>query len=126
MANPRVKHASLFYGASGKRVATLQGCKIKIKNGSGQELADGGPYITDGPVTSEISADNIVPVTGMGVPMIQDLIDQKTLNMSVGLIDGKIMVFDDVRPVDVEISSEVASGKQMAAFNWIAGKPKLK
>jgi hypothetical protein len=125
MANPRVKHASLFYGATGKRVATLTGCKIKIKNGSGQELADGGPYNTDGQVTSEISADNIVPITGMGVPMIQDLIDQATINLSVGLIDGKIMVFDDVRPLDVEISSEVASGKQTAAFNWQAGKPKL-
>ncbi len=123
MANPRVKHASIFY--NGKRVATLQGCKIRIKNGSGQELADGGAYNTDGQVTSEISADNIVPISGIGVPMLQDLVDQRNATISAGLVDGKILVFDDARPVDAEYASEVASGKQTAAYNYQAGKPKI-
>lgn len=123
MALPRVKHASIFY--NDRRVGTMTGCEVKIKNGSGQELADGGTYNTDGQVTSEISCDNIVPITGMGVPMIKDLIDQRNAAISVGLLDGKIYVFDDCRPVDVSIKSSVNDGKQMAAFNWIASKPKI-
>lgn len=123
MALPRVKHASIFY--NGKKVGTMTGCKLRIKNGSGQELADAGAYNTDGAVTSEISAENIVPITGMGVPMIKDLINQKNAEISLGLIDGAIFVFDDCRPIDVEIDNQVASGKQTAAFNWQAGKPKI-
>ncbi len=123
MANPRVKHASIFY--NGKRVATMTGCKVKIKNGSGQELADGGAYNTDGQVTSEISADHIVPITGIGVPVLVDLINQQNATISVGILDGKILVFDDARPLDAEYLSEVASGKQTAAYNWQAGKPKV-
>ncbi len=123
MANPRVKHASIFY--NGKRVATMTGCKVRIKNGSGQEMADGGTFNTDGQVTSEISADNVVPITGMGVPMITDLIAQRNAEITVGIMDGRIFVFDDARPIDVEINSEVASGKQTAAFNWQSGPPKI-
>lgn len=123
MAQPRVKHASIYY--NDKRVGTMTGCEVKIKNGSGQELADGGVYNTDGQITSEISADNIVPITGMSVPMIKDLIDQRNAEIALGLLDGKIYVFDDCRPVDVSIKSDVASGKQTAAFNWVAGKPKI-
>jgi hypothetical protein len=123
MALPRVKHASIFY--NDKKVATMTSCKVKIKNGSGQEIADGGVYNTDGRVTSEISCDNIVPVTGMGVPMIKDLIAQKNAVISIGLLDGAIFIFDDCRPTDVEISNDVASGKQTAAHNWMAGAPKI-
>ncbi len=123
MALPRVKHASIFY--NDRRVATMTGCKVKIKNGSGQELADGGVYNTDGRVTSELSCDNIVPITGMGIPMIKDLVDQRNAAITVGLLDGKLFVFDDCRPTDVEVSSDVSSGKQTAAFNWIAGAPKI-
>jgi hypothetical protein len=123
MANPRVKAGAIFY--NGKRVGTLQGFTYRIKNGSGQELADAGAFNTDGQITTEISADNIVPITGMGVSMIADLINQQNAEITLGLIDGKLHVIDDARPVDVEVTGEIASGKQTAKFNWQGGKPKV-
>ncbi len=124
MALPRVKHSSIFYNDT--KVGTMTGTKIKIKNGSGQEIADGGVYNTDGRVTSEISCDQIVPVTaGMTVKMIKDLIAQKNAVISCGLIDGSLFIFDDCRPTDVEISSEVASGKHTSAHNWMASAPQI-
>jgi hypothetical protein len=123
MANPRVKAGSIFY--NNKRVGTLQKFKYSIKNGSGQELADAGAFNTDGQITTMISADNISPLPGFDVPMIEDLINQKNASISLGLIGGKIHVIDDARPVDADIEGDVASGKQTAAFNWQGGKPKL-
>jgi hypothetical protein len=123
MPNPRVKAGSIFY--NGKRVGTLQGFTYRIKNGSGQELADAGAFNTDGQVTTEISADNIVPITGMGVRIVQDLIEQKNAEITLGLIDGRLHVVDDARPVDAEFTGEIASGKQTAKFNWQGGKPKV-
>jgi hypothetical protein len=123
MPNPRVKPGSIFYNS--KRVGTMQGFTYRIKNGSGQELADAGAFNTDGQITTEISCDNIVPITGLGVSMVRDLIDQKNPEITLGLIDGKLHVVDDARPVDVEVTGEVASGKQMAKFNYQGGKPKV-
>ena len=123
MANPRVKAGSIFY--NDKRVGTLQKFKYQIKNGSGQELADAGAFNTDGQVTTMIQADNISPLPGFDVPMIEDLIAQKNATISLGLIGGKIHVIDDARPVDVDIEGDVANGKQTAAFNWQGGKPKI-
>lgn len=125
MANPRVKAGSLFYGDSGKRVGTLQKFEYEIMNGSGQELADAGAFNTDGQVTTKLSADNISPLPGFDVPMIEDLIAQKIVVISLGLIGGKIHVIDDARPINVKVDGDVANGKQTAAFNWQGGKPKL-
>src|SRR5690348_7224970 len=116
MANPRVKPGSIFYNT--RRIGTLQGFKYSIKNGSGQELADAGAFNTDGQVTTTISADNISPLPGFDAPMIEDLINQKNASISLGLIGGKIHVIDDARPVEVEVTGEIASGKQTASFQW--------
>lgn len=123
MANPRVKAGSIFY--NDKRVGTLQKFKYQIKNGSGQELADAGAFNTDGIVTTTLQADNISPLPGFDVPMIEDLIAQRNATISLGLIGGKIHVIDDARPIDVDIEGDVANGKQTAAFNWQGGKPKI-
>jgi hypothetical protein len=125
MANPRVKPGSIFYGTSNKRIGTLQGFKYTITNGSGQELADAGAFNTDGQITTKLQADNISPLPGFDAPMIEDLINQQNASISLGYIGGKIHVIDDMRPVEVEVSGEVASGKQTASFNWQGGKPKL-
>lgn len=123
MANPRVKAGAVFYNK--KRVAELQKFKYKIKNGSGQELADSGAYNTDGKVTTEISADMIVPVTGLSISAVKDLIEQRNAEIVLGVVDGRLHVVDDARPIDVEIEGDIPSGKQTAAFNWQGGEPKL-
>jgi hypothetical protein len=123
MANPRVKPGSIFYNS--KRVGTMQNFTYRIKNGSGQELADAGAYNTDGQVTVEISCDNIIPITGMQVSIVEDLINQKNAEITLGLINGKLHIIDDARPVDGEFQGEVANGKQTGKFNWQGGKPKL-
>lgn len=123
MANPRVKPGSIFYNT--KRVGQLQNFKYTLKNGSGQEIADSGAYNTDGIVTTMITADMISPLPGFDAPMIEDLINQKNASIALGYIGGKLHVVDDARPIEVEITGDVASGKQTAAFQWQGGKPKL-
>jgi hypothetical protein len=123
MALPRIRAASVLY--RNKRVGVLQGFTYRIKNGSGQEITDQGVHNTTGRITTELSADAIDPIGGMGVPMIEDLINQKEASISIAFVDGKIHVIDDANPVDAEITGEHASGVQKAKFNWTGGKPTL-
>ncbi len=123
MPNPRVQPGSLFYKK--KRVGVLQGFTYTLKTNDGQEVADSGTYNTDGIETTEISADNISPITGLGISVVQDALNKEDLEISLGLIDGKIHTVDDARLVQGEWTGEKASGKQTNKLQFHAGKPKI-
>jgi hypothetical protein len=125
MGLPRVKCASLLYGPGNRRVGVLTGFTYRYKTNSGQEITDAGIHNTTGVATTEFSADAIDPIGGMGVPMIEDMINNKEVSLSIAFVDGKIHVIDDANPVDFEITGEKASGTQKAKFNWTGGKPKI-
>jgi len=123
MALPKVKAASLIYGT--RRVAYLQGFTFRYKTNSGQEVTDAGILNTTGVASSELSADAIDPVGGLGIPVVQDFYDGKQVAISITFFDGNIHVIDDANPIDFEVTGEKGSGTQKAKFNWTGGKPKV-
>lgn len=123
MANPRVQAGSLFY--KGRRVGVLQGFTYTFKTNDTQEVADAGVFNTDGIETTEITADNISPITGLGISVIADALAKRDLEISLGLIDGKIHSVDDARLVQGEWTGEKATGKQTNKLQFHAGKPKI-
>src|SRR6478735_2469750 len=108
MGLPRVKCASLLYGPGNRRVGVLMGFTYRYKNNNGQEITDAGIHNTIGVATTELSADAIDPIGGMTVPMIEDMIENKEIAISIAFISGKIHVLDDLNPVDFEITGEKA------------------
>lgn len=123
MALPKVKSASLIYGT--RRVAFLQGFTFRYKTNSGQEVTDAGILNTSGVASSELSADAIDPVGGLGVPVIDDFYAGKQVSISILFIDGKVHVIEDANPIDFEVTGDKASGSQKAKFNWTGGKPRV-
>jgi hypothetical protein len=123
MANPRVKSAAIFY--KGKRVAVMQNANYSIKSNDTQEMADSGAYNTDGITTTELTCDTIVPVRGVGVSFVEDAINHNDVDLSVGLVDGKIHELNQARNNSCEFTSEVATGKMTGKFGWFAGAPKI-
>lgn len=122
MAKPRVKSGSLFY--KGKRVATLQNVTYRIKSNDTQEMTDDGVHNTDGIVTTEISCDTIVPITGIGVSIVEDAIRHNDVAITIGIVDGKLHEIEDARNTEIEFSGEAASGKMTGKFSWHGGEPK--
>lgn len=120
---PRIQSAKIFSG--GKRVGTAQNLTYTITTGDTQELADSGPYNTDGITITEVSCDTIMPVGGIGVSWFQQAIDHEDLDLTMGIIDGKLHSLKECRCKTIEVSSEMASGKQTGKFAFHGGKPSL-
>lgn len=123
MSNPRVKSSALFY--KGKRVATMQNVTYRIKSNDTQEMADNGAYNTDGIVTTEVSCDTIVPVKGVGVSFVQDTVQHNDVDLTLGIVDGKIHELEQCRNNEIEFTGEVSSGKLTGRFGWFGGAPKI-
>jgi hypothetical protein len=123
MANPKVKSGSLFY--KGKRIATLQNLTYTIKTNDTQEMTDSGPHNTDGITTTEVGCDTLVPLTGVGVTAVTDALNHEDVDITVGIIDGKIHEIQAMRATEIAFSGEVASGKLTGKFTWHGGAPKV-
>lgn len=123
MPNPRVQPGAIFYKK--KRVGVMQGFTFTLKTNDGQEIADSGVFNTDGVETTEISYDSISPITGSSTTLIADALAKQDLEISLGIIDGKIYSVDDARLVQSEWTGEKASGKQTQKVQLHAGKPKI-
>jgi hypothetical protein len=123
MANPRIKGFSLYYKS--KRWATLQNATYTIKSGDTQELADGGAFNTDGIVTIEISCDTIVPLSGTGVSVVLDAISHNDVQITVGIVDGKIHELEDCRNTECTFTSETTTGKLTGKFTWHGSLPRI-
>ena len=123
MANPRVKGGSIFY--KGKRIATMQNVTYSIKSNDTQEMADSAVYNTDGITTTEIGCDTIVPLAGVGVSIVDDAVNHRDVDITIGIVDGKIHEILACRNTTCDFSGEVASGKMTGKFSWMGGSPKI-
>lgn|SRR5512138_1663505 len=123
MAKPRVKSGSLFY--KGKRIATLQNLTYSIKTNDTQEMTDDGVHNTDGITTTEVSCDTLVPIAGVGVSIVNDALNHNDVDITVGIIDGKIHEIEAMRATEIQFTGEVASGKLTGKFTWIGGQPRV-
>lgn len=123
MPNPRVEPGALFYKKT--RVGTIQGFDYTINTNDGQEIADSGAYNTDGRPTVEITGDFIVPQPGLGISVIADALNHQDMEITLGIVDGKIHTVTDARLKSGQFTSEIASGTQKGKLMWHAGKPQI-
>lgn len=120
---PRVQSASIF--VKGKRLAVMQNTTYRINTNDTQELADGGAYNTDGIPVTEIDCDTIVPVAGVGVSIVQDALDHVDIDLTLGIVDGKIHELQECRAKTLEFTIEKATGKMTGKFSWHGPAPRV-
>jgi hypothetical protein len=124
MTTHRVKAGSIFY--KGKRIATMQNVSYTINTNDTQELADDGPYTTDGRAVTEVSCNVIVPVRGVGVSVVSDAIAHRDVDLSLGILDGAIHELKSCRARTIKFDGEIASGKLTGTFDWFGPAPTIK
>ena len=123
MALVRVKHASIF--RNGKKIAECYQNKYHIASGDEAAFGDDGfEGMTDGATTTTIDCTTIVPYGGMSVDLADDLLNKRDVDMTVGLVNGKIHEIT-MRVLEAEFDSDAKTGALNGAFKFMGGVPSV-
>jgi len=119
-----VRAADVFY--KGRKVGYATGGNLEVAgNGEDQICAQGHVGVSVGPKTSKLTLNALVPVPGVGITVVSDMLQDKYVNVSVGILDGKIWEIDDMKCVSVRLEWDQARGTQSLTADFSGGKPTL-
>jgi hypothetical protein len=112
---------ALYY--QGRRAGKLQGAELTINSNSTQEITDEGPNNTNGVITGTISADLLVPEEGTQLSILEDLLFNRDVVLTYGIVDGAILEFVDCRCTKAQYTANVKDGTLKGKFEWNVSKP---
>ena len=116
-----IRHASVYY--QGKKVAMFSGFEETLETGNEDQVADEGWIgVSDGAKMTKLSTDAIVPVKGIGVSLIKDMLNNKYIDIGLGIVDGTIHKIT-MSIMRATITSEAANGTLKGKFEFSGGKP---
>lgn len=117
------RHASVYY--RGKKVAMFSGFEESIESGNEDMIGDGGwEGRSSGAKLTKLSTDAIIPVAGIGIAIIRDLLNDEYVDIGLGVVDGtvhKIKMGID----QAQVTSEAANGTLRGRFQFSGGKPEI-
>ena len=117
------KHASFYY--KGKKVATCSGSETTINSGDEDQIGDEGWMGTsDGATTTKFNSDHIVPVKGVGVSIVKDMLAKKYVDVASGILDGAIYKMK-MRITTCSFTSQAANGTLTGRFEFRGGDPEI-
>ena len=108
----------------GKKVAEIRSGSYEVDSGDEPQIGtDGLLGYSDGTVITKIDANLIVPVPGVGVTIIGDMLAKKYVSIGI-YADGKShqMV---MRILKAKYDWDSQSGHALGAFSFGGGKPDL-
>lgn len=119
----RFRHYSIYYG--GLRAKMITGTETTYTSNDEAQIADKGyEGHSDGAIMTRIQSDAVVPVQGMGIQALADMLLKKYVDIGMGIIDGKIQRLK-ARCVEASVSGNAQNGTQTAKFTFEGGKPEL-
>lgn len=121
MPGERIRHYSVFY--KGRRVGKFSAMDLTIASNDEAQLADEG-YVghSDGPITSTLETDAIVPVAGIGVTILQDMLSKKYVDIGKGIVDGKILT-TSMKITQCQYTADPKNGTLNGKFRFEGGAP---
>src|SRR5688572_21400831 len=83
------RHASIYYES--KKVADFKGFEFTISSGNEDMVGDEGwSGRSSGAKMSKLSADAIVPIAGVQISVVRDLLNDEYVDIGLGVIDGTV------------------------------------
>lgn len=114
-----------IYGKSGRKLGFATGGSFQIMNNGEQQIGD-GQWLgkSKGVPTCTLSCDTIITVGGSSATqaLADAVLNQETLAMSVGIIDGRLYEAD-MTADDCKFDTDMAAGTLKGAFSFSGGKP---
>lgn len=105
-----------------KKIAELQTVKYRLdSNDEAQVTTEGYLDHSDGQMLTSIDAECIVPVAGVSVDLVKDMLDKKSVDMGIP-VDGKYHQMK-MRVEKAEYSGDAKSGKLTGSFTFGGGAP---
>ena len=122
MADYQIRSASVFVG--GQKMGTFTDGNLSIKSGDEPNFGDnaGSIVYSDGVIQPTFSADFFEPIQGLGFDLDGALLNKTKLNISVGLINGKVYNAD-WRPLDSDHTFTIKTGESKGKYNFGACTP---
>ncbi len=123
MAEVKIRAASIYAG--GTKIGEASGSTYEINGGDEAQFGDPG-YLghSEGAITSKLSFNAIIPVPGMKVDLVSKMLKKETVNMAMGLVNGKIHRVP-MRIVQAQVTSEHRNGTQNGSFSLEGGEPEV-
>lgn len=120
MANPRFGPPSIFI--NGRKIGEFVQHKLTLASGDELQYGDGGVVgHSDGAETSKLTANGVVPRAGMATDLVALLQAKQDVDVSVGVLDGKIRMIT-MRFETAEFSGDHKAGTLMGDFSLSGGK----
>lgn len=123
MALVKVKHASLYIAS--KKAAECNKNDIDVKSGDEPQIGDDGFLgMSDGATMTTIQFESIVPLSGMSVTVETALLNKTDVDITLGLINGKIWQLT-CRCTDLKYTSDAKNGTLTGSFTFVGGIPSI-
>lgn len=119
----KTKGGSIYY--KGKKIAMMQSIEYTITTNDGQESTDSGVHNTDGVLVTRVTCNTLVPVRGVGISVVDDLVNHRDVDLTLAIVDGSMHELKEARGEEGQFSGEVQSGRLTGRFTWHAGTPKI-
>ncbi len=120
MAHAIIRAFPLYY--KGKKVAEIASGTYDVEPGDEPQYGSEGLLgYSDGTTISTIDTDCIIPVKGMGVTIVSDMLAKKYVSVGI-FVDGKSHQMD-MRITHASFTWDSKSGKAMGKFKFGGGSP---
>lgn len=109
--------------AEGKKIAEIESGDYDIDSGDEQvNLTDGVDY-TNGQITTKMTCNVIVPVSGMTTRLVSYLVQKQPVLIGI-FVDGQMHQVT-MRPMRANYKTDSKSGKLTGSFEFNGGAPEL-
>jgi hypothetical protein len=122
MATTRVTIRKADVYKDGRKMGYFETAELTVTDNGEQQIAQEGVVgDSDGAITSELTASEIVPTDGIDSGMMDSLLDQQ--DVAVGYFTGGVMYNIVGRCRTGRLSTEARSGSNKGNWTIQAGKP---
>lgn len=117
MADYQIRNASVFI--SGRKMGQFTGGTLSIASGDEPNFGDNGGSIvySNGVIQPKLKMNVFEPIQGLDFDLDGALLSKTNLQISVGLINGKIYSAN-WRPLESSHTTEVKDGKSVGDYDF--------
>jgi len=116
-----VRAPSLYVGSN--KVAECSGGSVTVDTGAEKQIGDGEVIaVTDGVVSMDATFDTIIPVAGMKSDVLDIVLGQKYVKLSV-VYAGKLLSAEG-KMSGADLKWDQKTGSYTGSFKFLGGKPK--
>lgn len=117
------RHFSMYF--KGRKVATASGNQYDIDTNNEDQIGDEGWMgVSDGAKMTKLSTDCVVPVAGVGVSIVADMLNNKYVDIGLGIVDGKVHKVK-MAIMKASFTADATKGTLNGKFEFSGGKPEI-